>query len=290
MAGSTGSAGSPGSAASPCSGSRSFAGVVGFWLVWDQLAQFSAVASMEWLDWLGVFAEPLVRNFLRPESVNDRFFSLLVFLHIGLPLLVLLGLWIHIQRVARPDTRTAPALTWGTLAALVALSLALPVQSMAPADLAIAPRELPVDWFYLAPNVLMYQWSPAALWFAGGRGNAVAGDPAVDAPRQAAAGGSGGPGQLQWLRALLRGLSLHGYHHARAQPGPPGRASRGPQVRSHRRRRWRSLRELRHLRRFLSVIHAFPQHRRARERHRYAAASHRATTQPAQMLHRASEG
>jgi coenzyme F420-reducing hydrogenase delta subunit/ferredoxin len=145
-----------------------FAGIVGFWLVWDQLAQFSAIASMEWLDWLGMFAEPLVRNFLRAESVNDRFFSLLVFLHIGLPLLLLLGLWIHIQRVARPDTRTAPALTWGTLLALLALSLSLPVQSMTPADLAIAPRELPVDWFYLAPNALMYQWSPAVLWFVAG--------------------------------------------------------------------------------------------------------------------------
>ena len=141
------------------------AGAVGFWIVWDQLAQFSAIASMEWLDSLRLFAEPLARNFLTPGSVNDRLFSLLVFLHIGLPLLVLLGLWIHIQRVTRPDTRPAPALTWGTLAALVGLSLAAPVHSLPAADLSIAPTALKLDWFYLAPDALMYQWSPTALWW-----------------------------------------------------------------------------------------------------------------------------
>jgi ferredoxin/coenzyme F420-reducing hydrogenase delta subunit len=141
------------------------AGIVGFWIVWDRLAQFSAIASMEWLDALRMFAEPLTRNFLTPGAVNDRLFSLLVFLHIGLPLLVLLGLWIHIQRISRPDTRSVSSLTWGTLAALVALSVAAPVQSLPAADLAVAPVQLTLDWFYLAPNALMYQWSAASLWW-----------------------------------------------------------------------------------------------------------------------------
>jgi coenzyme F420-reducing hydrogenase delta subunit/ferredoxin len=141
------------------------AGIVGFWLVWDDLAQFSAIATMEWLDWLGLFAEPLSRNFLRPENVDDRFFSLLVFLHIGLPLLLLLGMWVHIKRLAHPDSGPHSSLTWGTLGALVVLSLIAPVTSGAPADLARAPQALAVDWFYLAPNAAMYIWSPATVWF-----------------------------------------------------------------------------------------------------------------------------
>jgi quinol-cytochrome oxidoreductase complex cytochrome b subunit/coenzyme F420-reducing hydrogenase delta subunit len=141
------------------------AGIVGFWLVWDELAQFSAIATMEWLDWLGVFAEPLARNFLRPDSVDDRFFSLLVFLHIGLPLLLLLGMWLHIKRLAHPDTRPAAALTWGTLAALAVLCTLAPVHSGAPADLAGVPPALAFDWFYLAPNALLYAWSPGGVWF-----------------------------------------------------------------------------------------------------------------------------
>lgn len=140
------------------------AGVGGFWLAWDRVAQFSAIATMEWLDRLRVFAEPLTRNFLAAASVNDRLFSLFVFLHIGLPLLLLLGLWIHIQRISRPQTSPSRALSWGTLSSLLALCLAAPVQSSAPADLATAGDSLPLDWFYLAPHALMYATSPASLW------------------------------------------------------------------------------------------------------------------------------
>jgi len=141
---------------------------VGFWIVWDGLAQFSAVAATEWLDALRLFAQPLTRNFLTAGAVSDRLFSLMVFLHIGLPLLLLLGMWIHIQRISRPDTRTSPALTWGLLGTLLLLSLLLPVQSLPPADLANTPASLSLDWFYLAPHALMYQFSPAALWWLAG--------------------------------------------------------------------------------------------------------------------------
>ncbi|HZP87620.1 MAG TPA: hydrogenase iron-sulfur subunit [Burkholderiales bacterium] len=149
------------------------AGVVGFWLVWDALAQFSLVASLEWLDALKIFGEPLARNVLVPDSLDDRFFSLLVFLHIGLPLLLLLGLWVHLQRIARPDIWPAPILSGCTLATLIVLSLAVPVQSAAPADLSRVAHALALDWFYLAPNVLMYVSSPIALWVLAGGATAL---------------------------------------------------------------------------------------------------------------------
>jgi len=141
------------------------AGIGGFWIVWDRLAQLSVIATMEWLDALRVFAEPLTRNFISASSVNDRLFSLFVFLHIGLPLLLLLGLWIHIQRISRPQTQPGAQMTWGTLAALVVLSLIAPVTSEAPAQLATVPEALRFDWFYLAPHALMYATSPAVLWW-----------------------------------------------------------------------------------------------------------------------------
>jgi coenzyme F420-reducing hydrogenase delta subunit/ferredoxin len=140
------------------------AGVGGFWLVWDSVAQFSAIATMEWLDRLRMFADPLTRNFLAAGSVNDRLFSLFVFLHIGLPLLLLLGLWIHIQRISWPQTSPSRALSWGTLVSLLALCLAAPVRSAAPADLTTVAPSLALDWFYLAPHALMYATSPGSLW------------------------------------------------------------------------------------------------------------------------------
>lgn len=139
-------------------------GIGGFWLVWDELALYSATATAEWLDRLGAMPEPLVRNFLFPDLVIDRLFTLFIFLHIGLPLALLAGMWIHVQRVSRPGTQPARALAAGLLAALTALALAFPVRSHAPADLERVPARLELDWFFLFPHPLMYATSPGALW------------------------------------------------------------------------------------------------------------------------------
>jgi quinol-cytochrome oxidoreductase complex cytochrome b subunit len=139
-------------------------GTIGYWLVWDQRAQFSALATAEWLDALRIGAEPLARNFLGAEAAADRVFSLFVFLHIGLPLLLLGGMWIHVQRMGRPRTVAPRALALGALATLVLAALALPVASEAPADPSRLPSSIAVDWYVLAGHPLMYATSPAALW------------------------------------------------------------------------------------------------------------------------------
>jgi len=139
-------------------------GINGYMLPWDRLAQFTVVASAEWLDRLPLFGGTLIRNFITPEAVNDRLFSLLAFLHIGLPLGVLALLWVHTQRV--PGARTQPPRTiWiPLLAALVVLSVLRPALSQAPADLATAPTELAFDWFYLPTLAALYEWGPTLLW------------------------------------------------------------------------------------------------------------------------------
>ena len=86
------------------------AGITGYWLVWDKLAQYVAIATTEWLDQLPIFGQSIARNFLSPDSLDDRFFTLLVFMHIVLPLLLLLVLWIHLQRVSRPQIN--PRAAW----------------------------------------------------------------------------------------------------------------------------------------------------------------------------------
>jgi len=139
------------------------AGLTGFWLVWDRLAQYSLRATMEWLDALPVFGE-LGRNFIVNAAVTDRLFSLLVFVHIGVPLALLAGLWLHVQRLARPGTQPPRILAWLTLAALVVLALIAPVQSQGPADLAASPTTLQVDWFYLGMHAVADRTSQAALW------------------------------------------------------------------------------------------------------------------------------
>ncbi|HEX7953289.1 MAG TPA: hydrogenase iron-sulfur subunit [Burkholderiales bacterium] len=139
-------------------------GIGGYWLVWDRVAQFSATATAEWFDRLPLFGEPLARNFLTPAAINDRFFSLLSFLHIGIPLLLLLAMWVHVQRVSLADTAPPRRLGWGSLAALIALSVAKPALSAAAANLASEPAQIGLDWFYLFVHPLMYRSSPAMTW------------------------------------------------------------------------------------------------------------------------------
>lgn len=139
-------------------------GIGGYWLVWDQVAQYSAIATTELLDWLPLFSEPSARNFLTPESINDRIFTLFVFIHIGLPILLLCALWVHVQRISHIDHLPSRKLMLGTAAALLALSLMKPAVSTLPADLAIVPREIGLDWFILFLHPLTDLTSPTFVW------------------------------------------------------------------------------------------------------------------------------
>jgi len=139
-------------------------GVNGYMLPWDRLAQFVVVATAEWFDWLPIFNGTLVRNFITPEAVNDRLFSLLSFLHIGFPLGVLALLWVHTQRAPGAKTNPPRAIAIPLTVALVVLSIVKPALSLAPADLLTAPGELAFDWFYLPALAALYAWGPATVW------------------------------------------------------------------------------------------------------------------------------
>ena len=139
-------------------------GITGYWLVWDKLAQYVAITSTEWLDWLPIFGEPVARNFLSPETLDDRFFTVLVFIHIAAPLILLLLLWLHLNRVSRPRSNPPRGLAVGTLAMFLALSLVKPATSHAPADLAQVVGVLDLDWFYLGLYPLFGQWPGGVTW------------------------------------------------------------------------------------------------------------------------------
>ena len=146
------------------------AGVNGYMLPWDRLAQFVTQASFEWLDWLPGFGGRLIRNFIQPEQVSNRLFSLLVFIHIGVPLVMLLVMWIHVQRVPKAATLPPRAMALALMATLLLLALVSPVSSQGPADLRSAPATLSMDWFLLALFALLYTWSPGGVWALVGTG------------------------------------------------------------------------------------------------------------------------
>lgn len=139
-------------------------GITGYWLVWDELAQFIAIATSEWLDTLPFFAEPIANNFLNSNTLGGRFFTLMVFMHIFGPLFMLFLMWIHIQRHARARVNPPRALAIGTGVTLIVLSLIYPAVSQGPANLDVVPEALNFDWYYLAPYALLDVIPGGKLW------------------------------------------------------------------------------------------------------------------------------
>ena len=64
--------------------------VGGFWLNWDRSGPVFGGWPADWLYALPILAPPW-RNFLGDVSLSDRLFTLFIFIHIGMPLLMVFG-------------------------------------------------------------------------------------------------------------------------------------------------------------------------------------------------------
>ncbi len=140
------------------------AAIGGYWLVWDQHAQYIAVATSEWFDALPFLGDGLARNFLSNDTLNDRFFSFLVFLHIALPLFLLFGVFVHIKRLKLARIHPANGLLFGTLGLFLLLSFVKPAVSMAQADLGRTVAVVDLDWFYLNLYPLLDSVGALPVW------------------------------------------------------------------------------------------------------------------------------
>jgi len=139
-------------------------GITGYWLVWDKLAQYVAIATSEWLDKLPFFGEPIANNFLNSTTLGGRFFTLMVFMHIFAPLFMLFLMWLHIQRHARARVNPPRTLAIGTAITLLVLSLVYPAVSQGPANLDVVPATVNLDWYYLAVYPLLDVIPGGQLW------------------------------------------------------------------------------------------------------------------------------
>ncbi len=139
-------------------------GVTGYWLVWDELAQYIAVGSAQLMDALPIFSGAMTRNFVS-GGMTDRFFILIEFLHLlGQPLLLVFMLWLHVKRMSNVNLNPPRGLAMGTFLAMLVLSIYQPALSHAPADLGRVPGELHIDWYYLNVYPLLEYWTAQQVW------------------------------------------------------------------------------------------------------------------------------
>jgi ferredoxin/coenzyme F420-reducing hydrogenase delta subunit len=139
-------------------------GISGYWVVWDRFAQYLAIATSEWLDALGIFGDPVARNFVHDSRLSGRFFTLMVFIHIAVPLVLLFLLWLHSHRLAQARVNPPRALALGCTAMLLGVAIARPAVSQGPADLGHVPAQIALDWFYAWGYPLLDRMPLAQVW------------------------------------------------------------------------------------------------------------------------------
>lgn len=141
------------------------AGISGLWLLWDERALYSVNATAEWLQALPVSADLLIRNFLTSNALTDRFFSLIVFMHVSVPLFLLAGVWVHIQRISQVRIWPPRSLTIGSIVMFAVLSLFVPAESLGPAVAGRMASTLSLDWFYLFLHPAVDFLSAEGVWW-----------------------------------------------------------------------------------------------------------------------------
>ncbi len=140
-------------------------GITGYWLVWDELAQYVAIGSARLMDAIPLFSGAMTSNFVAGE-MTDRFFILIEFLHLlGQPLMLVFLLWLHVKRLSNVEINPPRGLAMGTLLALLVLSVVKPAVSHGPADLSAMPQVINLDWFYLNAYPLLDYWTESQTWF-----------------------------------------------------------------------------------------------------------------------------
>ena len=135
-------------------------GVMGYWLVWDQAAQWLTEYGIELL------RGPVALAFLSPEiaSRTFAFFVIVLFLHIFLGLIILFGVLIHELRLSRARYWAPRWLMIEASVALIVLALWRPAVSAAPADLSRLVGELTLDGWYLGFLPLTSRWGNLPFW------------------------------------------------------------------------------------------------------------------------------
>ncbi len=139
-------------------------GWTGYVMVWDTQGHLVALAGARLMDVLPLFSEPLARSFSGELPVPTAFFFLNLFAHVALPIGLLLVLWLHVSRLARPALFPPRRLGWGLVGLLTVLSIVWSATLGPQADPLRVPADVPLDVFY---NVWM-PWTldahPGFVW------------------------------------------------------------------------------------------------------------------------------
>lgn len=138
----------------------------GYVMVWDQQGQVFALAGASLLQSFPFLHDELGSAFSGQIEVPSSFFFMNLFLHVALPLGLMIGVWIHTARLARTVWFPIPSMFAGTVVGLTLLALVLPATLLSQADLLSLVGRIRVDLF-LGFWLPLLDVAPASLILAG---------------------------------------------------------------------------------------------------------------------------
>jgi len=136
----------------------------GFVMAWDSFGERLAREGGRLLDVLPVLSEPLSRIFAGDGPVPSAFFFVNLFVHIAVPLVMGVGLWLHVSRLARPSLLPPRGLMWGMIGTLVAAAVIVPAPLGPAADPFVLAQTTPTDLTIAWWLPLSERFSPGAVW------------------------------------------------------------------------------------------------------------------------------
>jgi ferredoxin len=135
-------------------------GTFGYWLIWDERAQWMTEYMMNTL--AGTSGLTYVAADIESRTFSN--FVIILFLHVFLPLIGFLGIYIHGLRLSRARWWSPRWVSVQAMIGLVILSLIKPAMSAAPADLSRLVESTPMDAYYLGFLPLIDAWGNVIFW------------------------------------------------------------------------------------------------------------------------------
>jgi ferredoxin len=135
-------------------------GTMGYWLIWDERAQWMTEYMMNTL--AGTSGLTYVAADIESRTFSN--FVIILFLHVFLPLIGFLGIYIHGLRLSRARWWSPRWVSAQAIVGLVILSLIKPAMSAAPADLSRLVESTPMDAYYLGFLPLIDAWGNVIFW------------------------------------------------------------------------------------------------------------------------------
>ncbi len=119
----------------------------GYVLVWDQHGQWIAEAGARLAAVFPFLRDNLLRTFGGATPLTGSFFFMNLFLHVAVPLVMTIVIWIHTAHLAKPGWFPHAATFTALIAALVLVSVVYPAPLLAAADPRVLIGRIPTDLF-----------------------------------------------------------------------------------------------------------------------------------------------